>query len=87
MQLSHCALLEAHSSVALGLTNITYSMWTLAAQVKMMHPVIAADGHTYERAAIEQWLKQHNTSPVSRQVLAHKRIVQNIVKSIMGMQG
>ena len=74
-------------STLLGLTNITYSMWTLAAQVKMTHPVIAADGHTYERAAIELWLKQHNMSPVSGQVLAHKRIVQNhIVKSIMGMQ-
>ena len=26
-------------------------------------PVIAADGHTYTRRAIEDWLKENNTSP------------------------
>jgi hypothetical protein len=26
-------------------------------------PVIAYDGHTYERAAIENWLENHQTSP------------------------
>ena len=51
-----------------------------------MDPYIAADGHTYERAAIEAWLQQHDTSPVSGEKLAHKRIVANhIVKSVMAM--
>jgi len=27
-------------------------------------PAIAADGHTYERKAIEQWLKENKKSPV-----------------------
>ena len=31
----------------------------------MMDPVIAFDGHCYERAAIEHYLKQHNKSPVT----------------------
>ena len=31
----------------------------------MVDPVIAADGHTYERAAIQQWLQTHPTSPVT----------------------
>jgi hypothetical protein len=26
-------------------------------------PVIAYDGHTYERSAIENWLEDHQTSP------------------------
>ncbi len=28
-------------------------------------PVCAADGHTYERSAIEQWLRTHDTSPMT----------------------
>ena len=30
----------------------------------MNDPVIAADGHTYERRAIERWLSQKNYSPI-----------------------
>ncbi len=30
----------------------------------MIDPVIAADGHTYERVAIDQWLQHHHISPV-----------------------
>lgn len=26
-------------------------------------PVIAQDGHTYERSAIEKWFEKHSTSP------------------------
>ena len=32
----------------------------------MRDPVIAADGHTYDREAIEMWLRNHNTSPKVR---------------------
>ena len=28
-----------------------------------MTQVCCADGHTYERAAIERWLENHDTSP------------------------
>lgn len=31
----------------------------------MRDPVVLSDGHSYERAHIERWLQQHNTSPVS----------------------
>ena len=31
----------------------------------MKNPVSAVDGHTYERAFIEQWLQQNNTSPMT----------------------
>lgn len=35
----------------------------------MADPVITADGHSYERAAIEKWLKLHDTSPKTGEVL------------------
>ncbi len=51
----------------------------------MVEPVIAADGHTYEKAAIETWLQQHSISPVTGDVLAHIRIVPNVlIKSAIG---
>lgn len=35
----------------------------------MKDPVITADGHSYERSAIEKWLKHHDTSPKTGEVL------------------
>ena len=45
----------------------------------MHDPVIAADGHSYERAALEAWLAQHSSSPVTHQPLPHTRIVDNVL--------
>ena len=45
--------------------------------VLMLDPVIAADGQTYERAAIEHWLRSHGTSPLSGQRLEHMRLTAN----------
>lgn len=44
---------------------------------KFTNPVIAADGHTYEKKAILQWLETHNTSPLTGQKLTSKLIVNN----------
>ena len=41
----------------------------------MQDPVIAADGHTYERAAITQWLVHHNTSPKTNAVLPNRTLI------------
>jgi serine/threonine protein kinase len=43
----------------------------------MQDPVIAADGSSYERANIEQWLQEHDTSPVTNEPLTHKNLVPN----------
>ena len=43
----------------------------------MRDPVIASDGHSYERAAIENWLEQHKTSPVTGARLDDTRITRN----------
>jgi len=44
---------------------------------RMTEPVLAADGHTYERQAIETWLRMHNTSPMTGSPLAHRYLTEN----------
>jgi len=44
---------------------------------RMNEPVLAADGHTYERQAIERWLQMHNTSPMTGAPLAHRYLTEN----------
>ena len=46
-------------------------------QAVMEDPVMTADGHTYERAAIEQWLASHNTSPLTGLPLPTHELVPN----------
>jgi ankyrin repeat protein len=47
-------------------------------------PVCTADGHTYERQAITEWLSKHNTSPRTNLLLEHKKLTPNhLVKSIV----
>ena len=45
--------------------------------VLMQDPVVAADGMTYEKVAIERWLESHDTSPMTGEVLEHKFLVKN----------
>jgi hypothetical protein len=46
---------------------------------KLVDPVIAADGHTYERVALENWfLSGKNTSPSTNQPLHHQRLTPNV---------
>ena len=50
----------------------------------MTEPVIAADGHTYERAAVQDWLLHHKMSPVTGVSLAHTRLVPNVlIRSVL----
>jgi len=45
----------------------------------MENPVIAADGHSYERTALENWLKNGTkTSLLTRKQLGHERMIENI---------
>merc|ERR1712100_270684 len=43
----------------------------------MSDPVIAADGHGYERAAIEEWFQHKQTSPKTNQPLPSKALIPN----------
>ncbi|CAF3984069.1 unnamed protein product [Rotaria sp. Silwood1] len=40
-------------------------------------PVLASDGHTYERLAIEQWIRSNGTSPLTRQPLFIEQLYPN----------
>ena len=43
----------------------------------MKQPVIASDGHTYERCAIQQWLERAKTSPVTNERLRTPDLIPN----------
>jgi serine/threonine protein kinase len=47
-------------------------------QAVMRDPVITADGQTYERSAIESWLRDHDTSPSTGARLPNKNLTLNI---------
>ncbi len=41
----------------------------------MKDPVILTDGHVYERQAIEQWLRTHNTSPITKAIVCSDTLI------------
>jgi hypothetical protein len=43
----------------------------------MVDPVIDKEGHSYERAAIEQWLHMNQTSPITRERLSTSDLFPN----------
>ena len=43
----------------------------------MLEPVMDREGNTYERTSIEQWLSEHNTSPITRNSLNKNHLVVN----------
>ncbi|OQR99590.1 hypothetical protein ACHHYP_05546 [Achlya hypogyna] len=43
----------------------------------MIDPVVAMDGHSYERAAIAEWLREHLTSPATNQLLPSTLLLPN----------
>jgi len=45
----------------------------------MKIPVLAPDGYTYEKSAIENWLNEHGTSPQTRQMMRTEDLVPNRV--------
>ena len=47
----------------------TYGLACPLTKQVMRDPVVAGDGYTYERAAIEHWLGQHSISPITKQPL------------------
>jgi len=53
-------------------------------QQPMRHPVVADDGFTYERSAIERWLRSNSTSPKTNEPLANKTLRPNMdLKSLI----
>jgi hypothetical protein len=56
----------------------------------MRDPVVASDGHTYEKAAIDKWLKHHQLSPRTNEPMAPltipninmKKLIQDIIDEV-----
>jgi hypothetical protein len=45
--------------------------------LEITDPVMDCNGHTFERVAIEQWYRTHDTSPITNQVVSNKNLVPN----------
>ena len=47
----------------------------------MLDPVVAADGHSYSREGIAEWIRRQGTrvplSPMTNQPLAHRNLTPN----------
>jgi hypothetical protein len=59
------------------LANIGADLKCPITQERMVEPVVAADGHSYERGAMEAWLREHESSPLTGEPLAHRHLVPN----------
>ena len=78
-------------SLRMAMAAMTQHMGSLAdllccpiTQEVLCQPVVAADGNTYERLAIEAWLQRSDTSPLTNEPLSHKGLVPNmLVKAII----
>ncbi len=58
-------------------TSIPASALCPITHAPMADPVIASDGHSYERAAIEHWFRTNRTSPMTGEVLASLTLIPN----------
>jgi hypothetical protein len=81
--MNQCALLTAGPSTMAH--QLAAECMCPISQALMIDPVIAADGHTYDRAQIEKWFQQQKadgrvppTSPQTREPLTDKRLVSNM---------
>jgi hypothetical protein len=54
------------------------AFWCPISLEPMVDPVVVVEsGQTYERAAIEQWFRTHDTDPVSNVNLTSKKVSPN----------
>jgi hypothetical protein len=60
----------SHIFVFLDMTTACRSLICPITYELFCDPVLAEDGHTYERDAIERWIKENGTSPLTRQSLS-----------------
>lgn len=61
---------------AMGVSELPACICPITQDV-MEDPVVCADGHSYERSAITQWLLARDTSPCTNAPLPHKNVVPN----------
>lgn len=59
--------------------QVPISFYCPITQEIMADPVFTSDGQTYERAAIEKWLANHNTSPLTGNQLSINTLTPNVL--------
>lgn len=57
--------------------DVSQSILCPLTQQILEDPVIASDGHTYERKAITEWLKKSKKSPIENNVLDNGNLIAN----------
>ena len=61
-----------------GLVDIPENYYCSITHEIMSNPVVAADGHSYEKAAIEEWFRRGGrNSPMTNQPLADRNLILN----------
>lgn len=60
-----------------GTSHLPRSIYCPITYMPMMDPVVAADGHSYERNAIKTWFEKAKTSPVTRESLPNTSLLPN----------
>ena len=66
-----------HQDLSAAEREIPAEFFCPVTQEVMKDPVFCADGHTYERRAIEAWLQDHATSPLTNADLVDKSLTRN----------
>ena len=69
-------ILEQVRNVLVSLQQVLNAV-VVGVQATKVEPTIAADGHTYERSAIQDSLTHSRMSPVTGHPLSHTRLVSN----------
>ncbi|XP_012858143.1 PREDICTED: U-box domain-containing protein 35-like [Erythranthe guttata] len=69
--------MKAHDLAVLGPTGPPNHFICPLLKDVMNDPCVAADGYTYDRKAIEEWLRENNTSPVTNLPLLSKSLIPN----------
>lgn len=72
------------SDVAVGSALLTVTVIHVWVQELLHDPVVAADGHTYERQHITEWLQKSSTSPMTNERMEHKHLIPNrVLREVM----
>ena len=74
-------LAQKHRSVCKAVDDGAAELLCPITQELPIAPVMAEDGHTYERSAIEKWLREKKTSPHTNEAMGERLIPALQVKN------
>ena len=74
---------SSQSSSSQGKASYPAEFYCPISHCLMLEPVMDREGNTYERTSIEQWLTNHNTSPITRNSLNANHLAVN--RALVGL--